>query len=257
MLLVDEKGMTYNPLTHRWEGNESSLMTFENPSTLTLPGLPTHGESYRHHHHNNSIPSGLALGVDDTSAAVAAVSRDRKKGAASPPRPALISGVGARDLGVRVERGMVFDPEGMRWLRLDPRAAAAAAAAAAAGGGAADLIGSGVGGAAAALSLSLDDDDDPFAGLPDLADENTAPRRSEDDRGGPGADVAADFADWVAVGEEFDVGPGFIKRQRLEEGEWRRRVEPWMGGSGVRDYGGVSWKWAIRDVAREYEGQLR
>ena len=232
--------MTYNPLTHRWEGNESSLMTFDNPSTLTLPGLPTHSESYRHHHHNNSIPSGLALGTDPDTAGVATL-RDRKKGASSPPRPALISGVGTRDLGMRVERGMVFDPEGMRWLRLDPRAAAAAASNAEALGGA----------AAAALSLSLDDDDDPFAGLPDLADENSAPlRRSEE-----GGAAAADFEDWVGVGEEFDVGPGFVKRQRLEEGEWRRRVEPWMV-PGSREYGGVSWKWAIRDVAREYEGQL-
>ncbi|KAF2462411.1 hypothetical protein BDY21DRAFT_376196 [Lineolata rhizophorae] len=32
------------------------------------------------------------------------------------------------------------------------------------------------------------------------------------------------------LGEEFDVGPGFIKRLRDEEAAWRRRVERWVGG---------------------------
>lgn len=224
LINLDEKGMTYNPLTHRWEGNEASIMNFDNPSTITLPGIPTHKESYHHHHHNNSIPSGLALGIGDEAI------RDRKKSNASPPRPALISGVGARDLGVRVERGMVFDPEKMRWLKLDPRATLDP-----------NTTSPGHG----SLSLSLEDEDDPFAGLPDLADEN-AGRRSEENK--------ENVEEWN-VGEEFDVGPGFVKRQRLEEGEWRRRVDGWMGGERV--FRGVRWEWAIRDVAREYEGQVR
>lgn len=230
--------MTYNPLTQRWEGNESSIMNFDNPSTITLPGIPTHKESYHHHHHNNSIPSGLALGIGDEDL------RERKKSNASPPRPALISGVGARDLGVRVERGMVFDPEKMRWLKLDSRAVV-------------DPNAQSPG--HASLSLSVEEEDDPFAGLPDLADENVG-RRSEENKENVGSAGGA-AEDWN-VGEEFDVGPGFVKRQRLEEGEWRKRVELWMGdgvggGAGRRDYRGVRWEWVIRDVAREYEGQTR
>jgi len=208
--------MTYNPQTQRWEGNETSIMNWENPSTHTLPGLPTHRENHNHHHHNNSIPTNLALAPPDD--------HTRKRSNASPPRPALITHVSSTttSLGVRVERGMVFDPERMRWLKLDPRA---------------DLAGG-----RASLVLSEEgEEEDPFAGLADLEDE----RVEEEKENFGGVD------EW-GVGEEFDVGPGFVKRQKTEEGEWRRRVELWMVEG--RECAGVEWKWAIREVAREYSG---
>jgi hypothetical protein len=56
------------------------------------------------------------------------------------------------------------------------------------------------------------------------------------------------------VGEEFDVGPGFIRRQREEEAAWRRRVDGWVGG--LRDTGEHrgGWRWAIRDFAAASAG---
>ena len=117
---------------------------------------------------------------------------------------------------------MVFDPERMRWLKLDPRIDQAARR--------------------ASLVMSEgEEEEDPFAGLADLKDE-----REEEEKENFGA-----IDEW-GIGEEFDVGPGFVKRQRTEEGEWRRRVELWMVEG--REGAGVDWKWAIREVAREYSG---
>ena len=56
--------------------------------------------------------------------------------------------------------------------------------------------------------------------------------------------------EWL-VGEEFDVGPEFIRRQRDEEVRWRRKVEMWTrGGIKAREEGpGLDWRrWAIKDV---------
>ena len=116
---------------------------------------------------------------------------------------------------------MVFDPERMRWLKLDPRM---------------DL-----GAGRASLVMSEEEEEDPFAGLADLRDE----RAEEEKENFGGVD------EWE-IGEEFDVGPGFVKRQRTEEGEWRRRVELWMVDG--RESADVEWRWAIREVAREYSG---
>ena len=212
--------MTYNPQTHRWEGNETSIMNWENPSTHTLPSLPTYRENHNHHHHhNNSIPTNLALGLLPTD------EPPRKRSNVSPPRPALISHVSATPatLGVRVERGMVFDPERMRWLKLDPRIDPSAPL------------------PAGALCVpDEEEEEDPFAGLADLR-EGFGGEEEKENFGG--------IDEW-GIGEEFDVGPGFVKRQRTEEGEWRRRVELWMADRGL----GESWRWAIREVAREYSG---
>jgi hypothetical protein len=58
-----------------------------------------------------------------------------------------------------------------------------------------------------------------------------------------------DVHDPSFVGEEFDVGPGFIRRQREEEAIWRRKTEGWVGG--IRNNGEQrgGWRWAIRDFA--------
>lgn len=90
-----------------------------------------------------------------------------------------------------------------------------------------------------------DEDEDPFAGLDDLKDNESV-------AGGNlagGADGGPALDDPSFVGEEFDVGPSFIRRQREEEAVWRRRVEGWVGG--IRDSGEQrgGWRWAIREFA--------
>jgi hypothetical protein len=222
--LLDEKGMVYNPSLQRWEGNEHALTKFDNPSTSTLPLHPTHKDNHSHHHHTNSIPNVLALAP-----------RDHNLGPprhGSPPRPALISNVNATR-GIVVERGMVFDPQRMTWLKLDSRAIANDPF----------LIGSGLGPA----SISVEEEEDPFAGMDDLVDEKTA--KAQPGVGGIKS-VDKENENW-AVGEEFDLGPAFVRRQRAEEAEWRRRVERWMTG---RETIGDEWRWEIRRVAESYEG---
>lgn len=117
---------------------------------------------------------------------------------------------------------MVFDPVKMTWLKAprqsnDPRSP----------------------------SEVDDDDDDPFAGIEDFKDNESVAGRSNV----PGDMGASDIQDPEFVGEEFDVGPGFIRRQREEEAIWRRRVDGWIGG--LRDNGDHrgGWRWAIREFA--------
>jgi hypothetical protein len=92
---------------------------------------------------------------------------------------------------------MVFDPVKMKWLKAarhstDPRSP----------------------------SEFDEDEEDPFAGIEDFKDNESIAGRSHaaGDVGSP------DLNDPTFVGEEFDVGPGFIRRQREEEAAWRRRV---------------------------------
>jgi hypothetical protein len=117
---------------------------------------------------------------------------------------------------------MVFDPVKMTWLKAprqstDPRSP---------------------------MSVEMDEEEDPFAGLDDLKDNESVAGGAA---GGGGGATNAD--DPAFVGEEFDVGPSFIRRQRDEEAIWRRRVEGWVGG--LRDSGEQKggWRWAIRDLA--------
>ena len=206
--------MTFNPTLHRWEGNDNVLDAFNNPSTTSLP---LQKESTFYHHHTSSIPANLALATNQPPRH------------ASPPRPALITPMTGANAGVRVERGMVFDPQQMRWLKLNARAL----------NDPSGMISPG--------SVSIDDEEDPFAGLDDLKDEKNM---VEPGTGGENKENLPSTTDAWAVGEEFDVGPGFVKRQRFEETEWQRRVERWMAG---RDEGDERWKWEVRDVARDYE----
>jgi hypothetical protein len=237
--------MTYNPILQRWEGNEAALFYFNHPnqSSTTLasatltPALSTptfaphgHHQSAYHHQHSHSNPYNSYFTQQPHP----------PPNPPSPPRPALISHISSAR-GVQIERGMVFDPARMCWLKLvpsrnDPHA----------------------------LSPSLDaDEDDPFAGLEDLKDDssrismggaNQPPpslggggRGSGVGSGGAGAGASGGFDDAFAP-EEFDVGPEFIRRQEMEEQVWRRRVEAWVGGQ--RDLiVGQGWRWAIRDLA--------
>lgn len=217
--------MVYNPTLQRWEGNEHALTKFDNPSTSTLPLHPTHKDNHSHHHHTNSIPSMLALAPRDHNIA------PPRHG--SPPRPALISQI-STNRGVVVERGMVFDPQRMTWLKLDARAMASDPMLHATG------LGPG--------SISVEEEEDPFATIEDLVDEKSA--KIAPGAGGLRGSADKENDDWV-VGEEFDLGPAFVRRQRSEEAEWRCRVEMWMGARAAE---GEAWRWEIRRVAEMYEG---
>ncbi|KAK9239359.1 hypothetical protein V1525DRAFT_372969 [Lipomyces kononenkoae] len=151
--------------------------------------------------------------------------------ALTPPRPALISNI-TSNKGVQIVGGMIFDPVRMCWFKAHDRISRH--------GGDEDE----------------EDEDDVFAGFDDLVDDMshlhiaTPKLRS----GGPipghipakqrhsatttttttTSSVAAEtgnvYGEFV-VGEEFDVGPGFIRRQTDEEERWRRKVQGWIVGS--------------------------
>ncbi|KAI1381446.1 hypothetical protein F4677DRAFT_126693 [Hypoxylon crocopeplum] len=163
-------GMTYNPATFRWEGNDNALNAFDVPaSSPTVASLPSH------------------------------VSRDRE---GSTSRPVLITNMTATK-GIKRVGDMVFDPQNMCWLKAD----------------------------STTPSVSIDpmegfnamDDDDPFKDIPDLDDKD-----KDSASGGHGR--SSDPSDEWLVGEEFDVGPEFVRRQHDEESRWHRRCGPWADG---------------------------
>ncbi|KAJ4369579.1 hypothetical protein N0V83_005341 [Neocucurbitaria cava] len=231
----NEKGMVYNPTMQRWEGNEEALVSFSHPNTSTTtlalttastptfapPGNPLSRPHERSHSISHTALSNIhAAQKSFSSRAAKLAAAPAPVPAPSPPRPALISQM-AVPRGVQYEGRMVFDPVKMTWLKAarpsnDPRSP----------------------------SELDDDDEDPFAGLDDLKDnESVAGSNAAGGAGTPNPDEPS------FVGEEFDVGPGFIRRQRDEEAIWRRRVEGWVGG--IRDTGEQrgGWRWAIRDFA--------
>ncbi|KAI8943849.1 hypothetical protein NX059_001821 [Plenodomus lindquistii] len=227
-----EKGMTYNPTTQRWEGNDEALVSFSHPNTstttlaLTTASTPTFAPpgypSGRVHDRSQSIShialSSIHAAQKSFSARAARMAPPPAPAPVpSPPRPALISQISV-PRGVQYEGRMVFDPVKMTWLKAprpvnDPRSPS-----------------------------EVDEDEDPFAGLDDLKDnESVVGGTAAGGTSTPNPDE---------VGEEFDVGPGFIRRQREEESNWKRRVNGWMRGIGHNDgeqKGG--WRWAIRDLA--------
>ncbi|KUI62390.1 Protein byr4 [Cytospora mali] len=141
------------------------------------------------------------------------------------PRPALITNISATK-GVQVVGGMVFDPQNMCWLKLGPQSAQ-----------------SEITDPMEGFNFLDDDEDDVFKDIPDLED-NTADTTET----GRMSEVKDD---WL-VGEEFDVGPEFIRRQREEEERWRKKCERWLGlGSRDRE----AWRWTIRGVVAEHAGQ--
>lgn len=124
---------------------------------------------------------------------------------------------------------MVFDPRRMCWLKLGP--------------------GAGANGDPLSPSAT-EDEEDPFAGIDDIPDEKSPAPPGARDSSGPGFGSSSTGAGTenmqaLVVGEEFDLGPDFIRRQREEEGNWRRRVEGWMIDSDVL---GEGWRWDIREM---------
>ncbi|KAH0292210.1 hypothetical protein M436DRAFT_37884 [Aureobasidium namibiae CBS 147.97] len=135
----------------------------------------------------------------------------------SPPRPALITPLASdySNQNIKVVGGMVFDPRRMCWLKL--RA-----------------------GDSRNNSPSVtEDEEDPFAAIEDLKEGPTSAPDGAQTTGGD---------EWL-VGEEFDLGPEFIRRQRDEENTWRRRCESWFPVHGDCRRSDDSWRWAIRDIA--------
>lgn len=144
----------------------------------------------------------------------------REKESATP-RPALITNITGTK-GVQVVKGMVFDPHNMCWLKLDPQ-----------GDSKTDSN------APTDASTGLDDEDDVFKDIPDLEDLSTAD--TNDGAQGRTGDIRDDWP----VGEEFDVGPEFVRRQYEEEERWRRKCEKWIG---VVERDRDAWRWTIRDL---------
>lgn len=143
--------------------------------------------------------------------------------------PALITNVG-KIQNARVVGGMVFDAQSMSWRKLAP-------------------LQPGSNG-----QVAVQDEDDVFAGLDDLKEKapgSAAPgilSESFDDHLASGDDRSGESSDEMPITEEFDVGPEFIRRQRAEEGKWRRKIDKWTNTERAKL--GNGWRWAIRDLVR-------
>lgn len=226
------KGMTYNPTTFRWEGNENDPML--SPFDLPPP-TPTAAPA---------IPEASAPMPDH-------VFREKES---TTPRPALITNINASQ-GVQIVGGMVFDPQRMCWLKVPSKRGQSLTRQSLSAGDKDTLDGF------EAFGNEEDDEDDVFKDVPDLEDrprdDSPAGLRARDSsRGGkPRKSGFTDGAggglkdDWL-VGEEFDVGPEFVRRQREEEERWRRKVEKWVGEERQRIESN-GWRWRIRDVVNE------
>lgn len=144
--------------------------------------------------------------------------RDRDN---ATPRPALITNIGATK-GVQVVGGMVFDPQNMCWLKLAPQSRSERS----------DTLDG---------FTVIDDEEDVFKDIPDLEERTLA-----SSEGGNGR--ISDIKDDWPVGEEFDVGPEFVRRQREEEVRWRKKCQRWITNQVDR---GDAWKWTIRDIVNQ------
>jgi hypothetical protein len=143
----------------------------------------------------------------------------REKETVTTPRPALITNRTSIK-NVQMVGHMMFDPEAMCWIKIGPSPATRSEAA----------------------TTMDEDEDDVFKDIPDLEDKPT-----ESECGGPTR--SSDIKDEWLVGEEFDVGPEFVRRQREEEERWRKKCEKWVGrGTRDRDV----WRWTIRELVTQY-----
>lgn len=147
-----------------------------------------------------------------------------KETTAITPRPALITNISTTK-GVQVVGGMVFDPQNMCWLKIGSSSAGKADSN--------DPLG----------QADTFDDDDVFKDIPDLDDNAT-------DENVPHGGRVSDIQDEWLVGEEFDVGPEFVKRQREEEDRWRKKCDKWVGRV-PRDQ--EAWRWTIRELVSQFD----
>ncbi|MCJ1482652.1 hypothetical protein MMC06_002818 [Schaereria dolodes] len=151
-------------------------------------------------------------------------------GAAS--KPALIANVGSTK-GVQVVGGMVFDPQRMCWLKMGPSLHTRQRS---------------DNGSMSPDAFAEEEEEDPFAGLDDLDDGREKRSESGAMMGSEGGTNRKEDDEWL-VGEEFDVGPEFVRRQRVEEEKWRKKVDGWVGeGVREREKDGDTWRWSIRGL---------
>lgn len=113
----------------------------------------------------------------------------------SVTKPALIANVSS-EKSVQVVNGMVFDPEHKCWINLEDQ-----------------------------------DEFDPFAELDDLEIDSSGQGTFEHKVRGS----ARPTLDHFTVGEEFDVGRQFIRKQRAEELQWKQQSSGWIDGGEVPD----------------------
>ncbi|OAL33099.1 hypothetical protein AYO20_07581 [Fonsecaea nubica] len=211
-----EKGMNYNPLLFRWEGNENDLAPFDVPDF----------------HPRGGSPNIQGRGSPSTKAQVA-----------------LISNVGSGVTGVQVVGGMVFDPSQMRWLKIaeNPDGSVSSLR-----GGSVQVeeeedVFAGL--------EDLKEEDEIRSRSGTLQNMSNI-EHSRDSFGDGEAGHSSGDEWGIGVSEEFDVGPEFVRRQRSEEERWRRKVEKWLRKGleeeeeeGPDGRGG--WRWAIRDLVME------
>lgn len=190
-------------------------------------------ETFRWEGNDNVL---TAFDVPASSPSTASIPQHLIREQNATPRPALITNIGATK-GVQVVGGMVFDPQNMCWLKMAQEN---------------DPLDGG-------FSAIDEDEEDVFKDIPDLEERTMA---SSDGGvglmgggggggGGGGARVSDVNHEWP-VGEEFDVGPEFVRRQREEEERWRKKCSSWINGQGLGIFDrGEAWKWAIRDIVNQ------
>lgn len=186
--------------------------------TKTVKGMVYNPETYRWEGNDNALGAFDAPASSPSTASIPNLMREREN---ATPRPALITPIGATK-GVQVVGGMVFDPQNMCWLKVGAPGTA---------GSEADPMDG---------FNALDDEDDVFKDIPDLED-TSAKAHDGANVGGRMSDIKDD---WM-VGEEFDVGPEFVCRQREEEAKWKKKCEQWLSPQ-PRDR--EAWRWTIREI---------
>ncbi|KAL8323133.1 hypothetical protein RB593_004881 [Gaeumannomyces tritici] len=220
---VHGSGITRSPkkATKRPPQLKPYLISNLNPSkdSKVVNGMVYNPDTYRWEGNENALGAFDAPASSPSTASVPAYLRDKEN---ATPRPALITPIGATK-GVQVVGGMVFDPQNMCWLKIGPPIS-----------GKHDSSHDAMDGFNA-----LDDEDDVFKDIPDL--EDAAAKSAEGGHGGRVSDIKDD---WM-VGEEFDVGPEFVRRQREEEAKWRKKCEQWLS---PRPRDRDAWRWTIRDI---------
>ena len=267
--------MHYNPEFFRWEGNENALVPFEadRPTPASSSSISTGIQAIV----GSAGPeSSLKTEVNIHPGGGSISGSNHNHQPAPVQRPALITNFGTTSPSVQVVGGMVFDPRKMCWLKLSqyPNHGRASAS-----NQQQPLSPSVTSSAAAAMACVDDDEEDPFAGIADLvekpissgvvggrlgsgaaagfvsgpghdaASSSTSPAIGGTGStatgmvGRPRAATASGQDEWL-VGEEFDVGREWVRRQRDDEVRWTRRFGDW-GDSARTD----EWKWAIQKVA--------
>ncbi|KAL7624426.1 hypothetical protein AAE478_005990 [Parahypoxylon ruwenzoriense] len=196
---------------------KSQKKEITNIETSVVNGMRYNPATFRWEGNDNALRAFDAPAPSPTTASLPPhVSRDRE---GSTSRPVLITNMTATK-GVKRVGDMVFDPQKMCWLKADSSTLPSD-----------DPM----------EGFNAIDDDDPFKDIPDLDEKD---KDSVSGCHGRGSDLRDD---WL-VGEEFDVGPEFIRRQHEEESRWRRKCENWSG-AGNRNR--TDLRWALRKMIME------